>query len=776
MKNLMIAAIIFLTMLIGSGTVLAEGETELSVFNSFHSYGINDMYVSPNGKTIVTGGQDATANIWNVQTGAKKELEDISYKFIHALAFSPDGQYFAIAAGDNYGMYNSLISIYDSQSGELSETLNIEIGSWVSALSFSNDGKSLIIGYSSSVVVFDMNSKKIGGEYSTNGHAENIKYRPNRHEFAVSVASDFSGNAQRILQIRSSQTGEILKSIDNAIPNQAKDSNDIQYSPDGKYLIVSYNQYDKSGSKVYDAENNYDLITDLDAYGDISFNQDSSLVVIGQYVYSVSDNFKTSYKIKTNVNNGTLSPFSTILSLDGKYLISQNGDEIFVLDAKNLSIQLIDIQIDPEEVTVGVNEKTVLKLQGIYSDGSKKALQMESVKWTIKDFYVAEMKDNTLYGTNKGETTLSVSYNGLTDSIDVNVTDTSDAAVKDSSSQESLDDVDVDSSLYKQIILQVNNTSMLVNGLSLPLDENDEIKPVIREGRTLLPIASIIREFGGTVDWDGAERKVSINLGNNKVALWIDQKNAIVNGEAMELEVAPAILKGKTMVPLRFVSENTGIKLMWHGSNQIISLYYHPDKNQSTWFEGDHVEHISDTQGEYFDGGAMYSIQYPLGWGDPYVINNIYSANNIEAVYDYETVFYDSNGTQITGDAVALNVDESGQFETAEAFMMRTGREEDTIAYEKYYQVKSIEQREHPASNQTYFFFTADVPISEEGLVPFKGEFLFFKGAYVVIIKFSASVDSEILIEGDSSLVPQLDEFNEAIDSLEFLDGAGAAG
>ncbi len=39
-----------------------------------------------------------------------------------------------------------------------------------------------------------------------------------------------------------------------------------------------------------------------------------------------------------------------------------------------------------------------------------------------------------------------------------------------------------------------------------------------------------------------------------------------------EMDVAPAIINGRTMVPVRFVSEELGFNVSWDGENQIVTV------------------------------------------------------------------------------------------------------------------------------------------------------------------------------------------------------------
>ncbi|HPC56966.1 MAG TPA: stalk domain-containing protein, partial [Caldisericia bacterium] len=130
------------------------------------------------------------------------------------------------------------------------------------------------------------------------------------------------------------------------------------------------------------------------------------------------------------------------------------------------------------------------------------------------------------------------------------------------------------------IILQINNPYMTVNGVKKEIDPGRGTVPVIIKGRTLVPIRAIIEELGGTVDWDGVERKVTIKFKNKTIELWIDKKTAKVDGTSKELDVPPMILNGRTMLPLRFVTEELGCTVDWEDKTKTVTITYKQESQQ----------------------------------------------------------------------------------------------------------------------------------------------------------------------------------------------------
>lgn len=81
------------------------------------------------------------------------------------------------------------------------------------------------------------------------------------------------------------------------------------------------------------------------------------------------------------------------------------------------------------------------------------------------------------------------------------------------------------------ITLQPNNPYMTVNGVKKEIDPGRGTKPVIipKWGRTVVPIRAIVEALGGTIGWNGKERKVTINFNGTVIELWIDNSKASFN-------------------------------------------------------------------------------------------------------------------------------------------------------------------------------------------------------------------------------------------------------
>jgi len=122
--------------------------------------------------------------------------------------------------------------------------------------------------------------------------------------------------------------------------------------------------------------------------------------------------------------------------------------------------------------------------------------------------------------------------------------------------------------------LKVGDPNLTVAAEKLEIDPGRGTKPVIVNGRTLVPIRAIIEAMGGTVDWNAAEQKVTVKLLDKAVELWIGKTSATVSGVQKPLDVGPKLINGRTMMPARFILESLGATVDWEEKTQSVIVKY----------------------------------------------------------------------------------------------------------------------------------------------------------------------------------------------------------
>ncbi len=91
-------------------------------------------------------------------------------------------------------------------------------------------------------------------------------------------------------------------------------------------------------------------------------------------------------------------------------------------------------------------------------------------------------------------------------------------------------------------------------------------------GRTMVPLRFISESFGCSILWDPTTQKIGIVRYDITVNLWIGKDFVEVNGNKLKIDAPPVIVGGRTMVPLRFIAEPFGAKVDWNAQTKEITI------------------------------------------------------------------------------------------------------------------------------------------------------------------------------------------------------------
>jgi hypothetical protein len=107
-----------------------------------------------------------------------------------------------------------------------------------------------------------------------------------------------------------------------------------------------------------------------------------------------------------------------------------------------------------------------------------------------------------------------------------------------------------------------------LNGSPLRL----ETAPIQQNGRTLVPMRDIFEALGATVNYNSLSQSIGAQKGNTVVRMALGTSNATVNNLPIKLDAPAQSYYGRTMVPLRFVSEALGADVSFNAGTRIVSI------------------------------------------------------------------------------------------------------------------------------------------------------------------------------------------------------------
>jgi hypothetical protein len=109
---------------------------------------------------------------------------------------------------------------------------------------------------------------------------------------------------------------------------------------------------------------------------------------------------------------------------------------------------------------------------------------------------------------------------------------------------------------------------VVVDGSPVRLDQ----PPVMVGGRVLVPLRGVFEKIGALVEWKPLTRTVIILRPGIYVELRVGERTASVSGAPVPLDVPARILRGRVLVPLRFVSEALGVHVVWRAADRTVAI------------------------------------------------------------------------------------------------------------------------------------------------------------------------------------------------------------
>lgn len=206
--------------------------------------------------------------------------------------------------------------------------------------------------------------------------------------------------------------------------------------------------------------------------------------------------------------------------------------------------------------------------------------------------------------------------------------------------------------MFSFVGLAEENIKIVINGEEVSSD----VAPVMLNDRVMVPIRVISETLNCDVAWDETTEGVIIYRNNHLYMTWLNKDYAFdIDGNALgnyyKMDVPPYETNGRTLVPIRAISELLGAQVDWIEETQTVEVKYEIGITEDN--EGVAAECMSFEQ--VFNG-----------------------------VYDYYVAFVEGNAAKITG-KIVMEDDREIKFELYPEFAPYTVSNFITLAEEKFY-------------------------------------------------------------------------------------------
>jgi len=123
--------------------------------------------------------------------------------------------------------------------------------------------------------------------------------------------------------------------------------------------------------------------------------------------------------------------------------------------------------------------------------------------------------------------------------------------------------------LMSSVAAASENITVNINGQPLVFQD---AQPVMVGDRVLVPLRAIFEALGAAVSWDESTNTVMASKEQTFIVLQIDNPQAFVNNEPVQLDVPAQLIQERTMVPVRFIAQSLGANVNWVEETQTVEI------------------------------------------------------------------------------------------------------------------------------------------------------------------------------------------------------------
>ena len=99
-----------------------------------------------------------------------------------------------------------------------------------------------------------------------------------------------------------------------------------------------------------------------------------------------------------------------------------------------------------------------------------------------------------------------------------------------------------------------------------------EVPPAVIGGRTMVPVRDIFEACGANVTWDPATKKITGSKGGKNVVMQVGSNKLYMNSSVATMDCTPVIIEGRTLAPARYVALGFGGTTQWDALNKVVVI------------------------------------------------------------------------------------------------------------------------------------------------------------------------------------------------------------
>lgn len=239
--------------------------------------------------------------------------------------------------------------------------------------------------------------------------------------------------------------------------------------------------------------------------------------------------------------------------------------QTYVGAGQSLTTNNFNVQEQGQDTAMNKLTEFVFELTNRYRPGTDLALTGTGHLPSVHVYVYGTMKDEVIWAV----------VNGLVDCLGNPPAQTSPQAKEDKEQGkttwiEKYSPGEIETTIATSTFT-INTTAYTVAGQVYTMDA----APEIVSDRTFVPVRYLAYSLGvpeSGITWEQETQQVTIIRNDTIIGLTIGSNTATVNGESVQMEAAPYIKDGRTMLPARYVAEPLGAEVTWDEATRQVTI------------------------------------------------------------------------------------------------------------------------------------------------------------------------------------------------------------
>ena len=129
------------------------------------------------------------------------------------------------------------------------------------------------------------------------------------------------------------------------------------------------------------------------------------------------------------------------------------------------------------------------------------------------------------------------------------------------------------------VLAKSNDITVTYDGENISFD----VQPKIVDDRVMVPMRTIFETFGAKVKWDSDTQTITAKKKSKTIQMTIGSSDMTKNDETYSFDVSPIIEDGRTLVPIRAISDMLGLDVEWNEKNNTVTITTPQDDEDESW-------------------------------------------------------------------------------------------------------------------------------------------------------------------------------------------------